>query len=240
MKLQISETVEQQAEEMARLVAEYVAEHPNALLCLAAGETPTATYAEMTRMQRSGEADFRSCRLIGLDEWVGVAADQPGGCRKYIYDEAIRPLELREENIFFFDACAEDLEEECRKADRFLEENGPIDISLMGVGMNGHIALNEPGCSFAAAAHTMELDPVTVRVAGKYFDGPAPVRRGITLGLGQILASRLLIVIANGERKREIMRQAACGPVTNQVPASSMQNHGNCLLSLDRAAYWEV
>lgn len=240
MKIQVSETVTEQAKQIARIIAEYVAEDPRALLCLAAGESPTAVYAEMARMQRCYEADFRNCRLVGLDEWAGIPADQPGGCKKYIYDEVVRPLELKEENIFFFDACAEDLEAECRKADAFLEESGSIDISLMGVGMNGHIALNEPGCSFGWTAHTVDLDPVTVRVAGKYFDGPAPVRRGITLGMRQILDSRLLIVIANGAKKRDIMRSAVCGPVTTDVPASSVQEHPNCVVSLDRAAYWEA
>lgn len=239
MKLQISEDVQGQAREVARQIADYVARNPKALLCMAAGDTPTATYTEMARMQQQGEADFRNCRLVGLDEWVGVGAEEPGGCKKYIYDNVIRPLQLRPENIFFFDACAQDLEEECRKADAYLQEQGPIDVSLMGVGMNGHIALNEPGSSFDQNAHTMALDPITVRVAGKYFDGPAPVRRGITLGLGQILASKLLIVIANGEKKREIMRKAVCEAVTTDLPASSLQEHPNCVVSLDRAAAWQ-
>lgn len=236
MKKVVSSDERSQAKEIARLIADYVADNPRALLCLAAGDTGTAAYTEMARMQREGKADFRECRLIGLDEWAGVAANAEGGCRKYITDHVITPLELSAENVMFFDACAGDLEAECRKADAYLEENGPIDISLMGVGMNGHIALNEPGCSFEDTAHTVALDPVTVEVARKYFHGPAPIAEGITLGMKQILGSRLLIVMANGEKKRDIMRRAMCGEVTNAVPASALQGHGNCVVSLDAAS----
>ncbi len=180
--------------------------------------------------------NFRTCRLIGLDEWVGLDGNAEGGCKKYIIDNVIKPLELPEENVFFFNACAEDLAEECAKTDAYLKEYGPIDISLMGVGMNGHIALNEPGCDFEAKAHTVPLDPVTVEVAQKYFHRPTPVTHGITLGMKQIWGSRLLIVIANEAKKQAIMYAAIYGEVTNAVPASALQNHPNCIVSLDAAA----
>lgn len=198
MKTLISKTTQIQAETVAAVMADYISQNPAALLCLAAGDTPTQTYAEMVRMQQEGRADFRHCRLIGLDEWVGIRPNQPGSCKKYIFEHVIDPLGLRPENIFFFDACAEDPEEECHKANQYLKAEGPIDISLMGVGMNGHIGLNEPGCSFDADAHLTDLKPLTVQVAEKYFGGKAPITRGVTLGMGQILASRLLIVMANG------------------------------------------
>lgn len=236
MKKIVSDSVEEQAKEVADIIAGIVGEKPNALLCLAAGDTPTAVYEQMARMQREGQADFRSCRLIGLDEWVGLDENAQGGCRKYIADNVIKPLELPEENILFFDACAQDLNGECAKIDEYLKEQGPIDISLMGVGMNGHIALNEPGCDFNSTAHVVPLDDVTVEVASKYFHRPAPVTEGITLGMGQIWESGLLIVIANQEKKQAIMHAAVYGEVTNIVPASALQNHPNCIVSLDTAA----
>lgn len=236
MKKIVSDSIKEQAKEVAGIIADYVRKKPNALLCLAAGDTPTATYAEMVRMQQAGEADFRQCRLIGLDEWVGLDENAEGGCKKYIIENAIKPLELAAENIFFFDACAGDLAAECAKTDEYLQKQGPIDISLMVVGMNGHIALNEPGCDFNDAAHTMELDSVTVEVAQKYFHRPTPVTQGITLGMKQIWDSRLLIVIANEAKKKDIMHAAMYGEVTNQLPASALQNHPNCIVSLDAAA----
>lgn len=236
MKKIVNESIHAQAKEIAGRIAEYVRKKPDALLCMAAGDTPTATYAEMARMQREGEADFRQCRLIGLDEWVGLDESVVGSCKKYINDNVIKPLELRRENIFFFDACAADLAAECANTDAYLREQGPIDISLMGVGMNGHIALNEPGCDFESTAHTIELDSVTVNVAQKYFHRSTPVTQGITLGMKQIWDSRMLIIIANESRKKAIMHAAMYGEVTNMVPASAMQNHPNCIVSLDAEA----
>lgn len=225
-----------QAEAIAGLIADYVRKTPDALLCFAAGDTGTATYARMAQMQREGLADFRQCRLVGLDEWVGLKESEVGSCKRYIEENVIRPLELKRENITFFDACAQDLRRECDIVNRFLEDNGPIDISLMGVGMNGHIALNEPGCDFTRDAHTVPLSDTTKRVAVKYFHRETPVTEGITLGMKQIWASKLLIVMANMERKRSIMHEAMYGEVTNRVPASYLQIHPNCIVSVDEAA----
>lgn len=236
MKKIVHAGMEAQAQAVAALIADYVRENPRALLCLAAGDTATATYAEMARMQKAGTADFRQCRLVGLDEWAGLEETAVGSCKKYIVENVIQPLELKPENVVFFDACAEDLQRECEMVNGYLKDNGPIDISLMGVGMNGHIALNEPGCDFSAEAHTVELADTTKRVAVKYFHRETPVTEGITLGMKQIWDSRLLIVMANMERKREIMHAAMYGEVTNSVPASYLQTHPNCIVSVDEAA----
>ena len=236
MKKIVSGSIEEQAKTAAEIIASYVKKKPNALLCLAAGDTPTETYAWMARMQREGLVDFRDCRLIGLDEWAGLDENTEGGCIKYIIDHVVKPLGLRKENVVFFDACSEDLEEECARVNKYLAAEGPIDVSLMGVGMNGHIALNEPGCDFNSTAHTVLLDPITVKVAQKYFQKPTPVTQGITLGMKQIWDSRVLVVIANGEKKQAIMHTSMYGEVTNAVPASALQNHPNCIVSLDTAA----
>lgn len=236
MKKIVAASKDQQAKDVAKIIAEYVEKKPDAILCLAAGDTPTETYGEMARLQQAGLANFKECRLIGLDEWVGVNEAAPGGCKKYIIDHVIKPLQLPLANVMFFDACAQDLAAECAKADAFLMQNGPIGLSLMGVGMNGHIALNEPGCSFDATAHVMELDPMTVQVAQKYFNSPTPATQGITLGMQQIMGSELLIVIANGAKKQGILHEAMYGPVTNNVPASALQDHPNCIVSLDAPA----
>ena len=236
MKKIVHAGIEAQAEAIAELIADYVRENPTALLCLAAGDTATATYAKMAEMQSKGLVNFRECRLVGLDEWAGLSETVVGSCKKYIVENVIVPLELKPENIVFFDACAEDLQQECEIVNQYLKDNGPIDISLMGVGMNGHIALNEPGCDFAAEAHTVELADTTKQVAVKYFHRQTPVTEGITLGIKQIRDSKLLIVMANMERKREIMHAAMYGEVTNRVPASYLQTHPNCIVSLDDAA----
>lgn len=233
MKKIVSENKKQQAKAVAELIAECVRRKPNALLCLAAGDTPTETYEEMANMQRQGLVNFRNCRLIGLDEWVGLDEHSKGGCKNYIVEHVIKPLELQEENIFFFDACAENLEMECEKTNEYLKEQGPIDLSLMGVGMNGHIALNEPGCDFDGTAHVVPLAPMTVVVAQKYFPSQRVITQGITLGMKQIWDSNLLIVIANEAKKRNIMHSAMYGEVTNAVPASALQKHPECIVSVD-------
>ena len=224
------------SKKLAAVIGEYVTEKPDALLCLAAGDTPTGVYAELTEMQNQDAVDFSRCRFIGLDEWVGLGLEDAGGCINYIYEHVFSPLRIKPEQIVFFDAKAPDLQAECRKMNEYLQENGPIDIALMGVGMNGHVGLNEPGSSFDGAAQVVNLDAMTKEVARKYFERPLPIERGITLGMGQILASERLLIMACQKKKAKIMQRAMEQEVTCMLPASGIQLHKHCTVFLDEDA----
>lgn len=224
----------------ADFVVDFVQHKPNALLCFPSGESPTGILHYLIHYAQTGQVDFTQCTFVGLDEWVGMDASNEGSCRHYMQQHLFRPLNIKPENIVFFNAKAPDLEEECKRIDAYILKHGPLDIMMVGVGMNGHIGLNEPSVSFDLYAHHMALDDVTKTVGQKYFKEPTDLQEGITLGLKHLQEAQVAILIAAGTKKAAIVAQALEGEVTNQVPASIMQTHVNSFAFLDRAAATEL
>jgi 6-phosphogluconolactonase/glucosamine-6-phosphate isomerase/deaminase len=136
----------------------------------------------------------------------------------------------------FFDGESADLQSECVKTDRFIKENGPVDMMLLGMGMNGHLGLNEPGTSFNLYSHIVELDDTTKKVGKKYFSGEVNLTRGVSLGIKYIMEASLVILQLNGNRKAEIVRKLIESEFTEALPASALKRHSNAYLLLDREA----
>lgn len=229
---------------LSRHTAEYIANlvnrKPTATLCLASGETPIGTFHEMVRLAQSGQVDFGQCTFIGLDEWIGFGPEDEGSCAYYLYRDLFGPLNIRPEQIHYFNAKALDLPAECLRIDAAIAERGGLDLILVGIGMNGHIALNEPGTPFTLYAHVSELAEVTVQVGQKYFTQSTPLSKGITLGLQHLMEAHEVILMANGSRKAAVIRHALQGPVTEELPASIIQRHPNAYVWLDAEAGSQV
>ncbi|BCL75601.1 glucosamine-6-phosphate isomerase [Jeongeupia sp. HS-3] len=225
------------ADAVATLIADCVRAKPQAVLCLAGGDTPRAAYARLLAMQRAGEVDLSQVVYVGLDEWVGLPADYPGSCRAFMQETVFGPLNVPPERIVFYDAMADDLQAECRRVDAFLAEHGPLDLVLLGMGMNGHLGMNEPGCLVDSGSIVTELDPVTVSVGQKYFGTQQPVlKQGITLGIASIMQAHCAVLMVSGEKKAETVRQALQLAVGNGVPASLLRRHRHAITMLDTAA----
>ena len=207
----------------ADYIANLVRQKPDAVLCLASGDTPTETYRLLTGMVQSGELDLSQCRFIGLDEWVGFGPTDEGSCGYLVYRDLFTPAHIRPEQITYFDAKAADLWAECARVDAAIAGFGGLDLLLVGIGMNGHIALNEPGTPFLLRCHVVNLAQSTIDVGQKYFTKPTPLSQGITVGLQHLTEAGDVILMASGPRKAAIVNQALTGPVTEQLPASIMQ-----------------
>lgn len=228
------------SKETGEAIIRFIKNKPDALLCLAAGDTPAGTFSYLVKAHQEGRVDFSSCRFVGLDEWVGLNETNKGSCSYFMYKSLFEPLGINPEKIVFFDACSEDLKAECIRIDNYISLNGRIDLMLVGVGMNGHIALNEPGVSFELYSHVVELDSVTKSVAQKYFDREIMLEKGITLGLKHLTEAQTAIVIASGRKKSSVMKKAIKEDVTSQIPASIIQTHKNGFVFLDEDAAAEL
>jgi glucosamine-6-phosphate isomerase len=227
-------------DDLARHAAQHIAAiaraKPGALLCVASGETPIPTYRELARLQQTGEVDVSQCRFVGLDEWVGLGPMDEGSCGWYLYRDLFTPLGLRPDQIHYFDAKAADLPAECARIDALIASNGGLDLLLVGVGTNGHIALNEPGTPFGLGCHVGPLTAETIEVGQKYFTRPTALTAGITVGLRHLTEARDVMVLATGPRKAAILHTALTGPVTEQVPASIVQGKPNVGMWADESA----
>src|SRR2546423_7501378 len=145
----------------ADFIADYVTHKPASLICLPSGESPTGTLHYLVRYALEGKVDFSQCFFLGLDEWVGVDEHKEGTTSHYLFSHFFSRMNLKKENLILFDSRPSDLDEECNRINKFINEKGPIDILLAGIGMNGHIGLNEPGSDFSSYSHHIALDPVT-------------------------------------------------------------------------------
>jgi glucosamine-6-phosphate deaminase len=220
----------------ADLILKVLRVKPEGLICIASGDTPKGVCDCLVADVRAGKADFSNCTFVGLDEWVGMDEHDEGSCKHFIYGSLFVPLGLRPEQIVYFDAKAADLEAECAGVNAFIESRGGLDVMLLGVGMNGHLGLNEPGTPFDAYAHVSELDETTKTVGQKYFARKTLLSRGVTLGLRHFQEAGLPILMANGARKAEIIQKALQGPVSTEIPASIVQTLPHALALLDVAA----
>lgn len=219
----------------AEHIAALINQKPEALLCLASGDTPIETYRRFVALARAG-LDVSRCTFVGLDEWVGFGPDDAGSCSFSVYRDLFRPLGLRPEQIHTFDAKAHDLAAQCARIDALIDSRGGLDLLLVGMGMNGHIALNEPGTPFTNGCHVVDLAESTITVGQKYFDKATVLTQGITLGLRHLTGAHDVILMVSGAKKASTLNTALTGPVTEQVPASIVQTQPNARVWVDEAA----
>ena len=219
----------------AELIADCVRSRPDALLSLAAGSTATRTFEILCEMARRGEVDFSRAQFVALDEWLDLA-DESENCRAFLMKNFYGPMAVPEERITFFDVHAADLEAECRRVDQVIFDHGGIDCMLLGIGMNGHLGLNEPGRSFDSYAKVVDLDPVTMQVGQKYFSDGMKLTRGITLGVRHMYEAKRVILQAGGAHKKEIIQSMYETPPTEQLPATVLKLLPGGVVVLDRDA----
>jgi glucosamine-6-phosphate isomerase len=224
------------SEETARKIAQIIAKKPDSVLCFPAGETSLGTFAELIKLQSSGEINFSLCKIVGLDEWVNLGEMKKENCYDFLKKHLFDAIGISGENICFFNGEASDLEYECELADQFIIANGGIDMMLLGVGMNGHLGLNEPGTSFDTYSHIVELDEVTKSVAQKYFSGKIHLSKGITLGMEHVMDSKTVIVQLSGQKKSPIVKRLIETEITSTFPASIVKQHPNAFILLDAEA----
>jgi len=217
-------------------IADAIRKKPSLFLCLASGNTPKLTVELLVKKLKEQKADHSAITFIGLDEWAGLPPTNTGSCQYFFQNKLIGPLQLKPSQYLLFDALANDLQSECKKMDNFISDKHGIDIMLVGIGMNGHIGFNEPGTSFNNLSHVIELDEITKSVGQKYFTEQVELSKGITIGFKHLLNAGKVFLMANGSRKAEVIKRTVEGPVTEDFPASIMQEHNNGFILIDNEA----
>ena len=236
MKIRIYNNYDEMSTAAASFVADHIRNNPSALICFPSGDTPTAVLSNLVEEVQNGRLDLSQCHFVGLDEWAGLAAVNDGSCRRYMDEHFFLPLRIAKDRIFFFEGTASDLEGECKRIDRVINSKGGIDLMMVGLGMNGHVGLNEPGVDFSLYSHVSDLEEQTKQVARKYFREEVPLSYGITLGPRHLLEAKTAVLIASGSKKADIVSRAVEGQVSAEVPASILQKHKNAYAYLDRDA----
>ena len=221
----------------AQFIVELLRRRPDAVLGLATGSTPEPTYDELVRLYCEGGLSFSKVRTVNLDEYLGLDGDHEQSFRFFMQKHLFGHLDIRPWNTFIFDGMAREPEQECLAFEAKIRGLGGVDLWLLGLGGNGHSAFNEPGSAAGSRSRVVTPNPETVEANSRHFADPREVpRRGLTVGVGTILAGRSIVLLATGAHKAEAVAQAVEGPCSVDCPASLLQDHPDCFFLLDRPA----
>lgn len=199
-------------------------------LGLATGSSPVDLYNDMT----SSDLDFSKMTSVNLDEYVGLDTKNDQSYHYFMNEHLFSKKPFKQS--FVPDGQAADIEQAAKDYDQIIEEH-PIDIQLLGIGRNGHIGFNEPGTPFDEGTHKVTLTQSTIDANARFFEHEEDVPRyAISMGIGSIMKSKQIILLAFGEDKADAIKATVEGPVTEEVPASVLQNHDNVIVFVDEAA----
>lgn len=236
MQLKIYSDYQTLSRAAADLIVSYIKMKPNSLICLASGHTPLGVFECLVKDVQAKKLDISQCVFVSLDEWVGIGPAQDGSCRLLMDQFFFHPLNIPLNRIHFFDALSGDLQHEADKINSVIGWNGGLDIMLVGIGTNGHIAMNEPGTPFDSIAHVSELAEETKVVGQKYFKSSTELKYGITLGLKHFEESKLPILIANGSGKSAIIKRVINEAPGEHLPASIVHRMPHAMVMVDELA----
>lgn len=220
----------------AEIIAKIINAKPEAFLCFPAGETSVGTFKQLIELNRAGKVSFKRCRIVGLDEWANIGKMKSENCFSFLKKHLFDHINYSGKNLCFFDGESKDLADECKKTDDFIKKYGPIDMMLLGAGMNGHLGLNEPGTSFDLYSHIVNLDETTRTVGQKYFSGKVNLTKGVSLGIKYVMESKTVILQMNGTRKADVAKKLTESEISPAFPASAVKAHSNSFLLLDKEA----
>ena len=236
MHIVVCKDYEEMSRRAAEIVAEQIKKRPDGLISFPGGDTPLGMVHVFADMVNEGKVDISRTHYVSLDEWVGLSGEDEGSCGLFNQQNLLSRLQHPFAGTHIINGAAEDIESERIALNDYISQYGPLDVSVLGIGMNGHLGFNENGVDFDLDAHIIPLSETTLKVMTKYFGEKFHPTHGISQGIRQIMAAKTVILIANGAHKAEILKKAVHGPVTNEVPASVLQNHPNCYVVADEAA----
>jgi glucosamine-6-phosphate deaminase len=221
----------------AKLIAAQLRRKPDSVLGLATGSTPLGIYRELGRMHREEGLDFAGVRTFNLDEYYGLAPDHPQSYHYFMDENLLRHVNIDPKNVHIPGGLVKDIEASCSEYETSIRSAGGIDIQLLGIGRDGHIAFNEPGSSLGSRTRLKTLAQETISDNARFFKSLGEVPRfAITMGVGTILESHHIVLLASGVEKSEAVRLAVEGPVTSEITASALQLHPSVTVFLDEAA----
>jgi glucosamine-6-phosphate isomerase len=236
MKIIVNDSYEDMSRAAAREILQLLQSLSSPLICIASGDTPAGLYKEMVDQVNRKHINTGEWNYVGLDEWMGMNGYDEGSCRYYIDQQVFDPLNVPIKRIAFFDGTVHDPAKECERVERFIQTHKKIDVAILGLGMNGHIGMNEPGTSASLRSHVSRLDPQTQEVGQKYFKSRTALTKGLTLGMATILEAKHIFLLVSGTKKASIASKMVTEEVSEQLPCTLLRNHAGLRIYLDKEA----
>jgi len=237
MRIVVCDSREQAADRVAREMLEALDRKPDLVLGLATGSTPVPVYERLIAAHEQGAADFSRSRTFNLDEYVGLEPDHPQCFRAFMHQHLFDRINVPATGIHFPPTEGPDLEGKCRAFETRIEQEGGIDIQLLGIGRNGHIGFNEPTSSLASRTRIVSLTEKTLQDTARFFQtGKPQPTLAATMGIGTILGAGRILLQAFGRIKADAIKRTVEGPVSSFCPGSALQLHPDVTCFVDAAA----
>lgn len=233
IKVKDYEEISQKAFEVLK---ELLDEKPDAVLGLATGSSPVGLYQLMIKDHQENGTSYKDVKTYNLDEYIGLPKEHPESYYTFMHRNLFDELDIPEENIHI-PSNEGDIYANCDEYNKLLDEAN-VDLQVLGIGSNGHIGFNEPGTSFDSVTHIVDLKESTIKDNARFFDddiSKVPTQ-AITMGISNVMSAKKILLVASGENKANAIQATVMGPVTENVPASVLQNHPDVVIIVDEAA----
>lgn len=222
--------------EVAKIITDQINAKPESVLGFATGSSPVETYKRIIEKYEKGEVSLKNITTFNLDEYCGLPQDNVNSYFYFMKDNLFGKTDVDFGKVNFLSGTSGEIETECEAYRKAIEEAGGIDIQILGIGTNGHIGFNEPSDSFTDGPFRVKLTQSTIDSNIKYFeDGNMPTH-ALTMGTGDIMRAKKIVLIATGEAKAEAIFKTVKGEVTPMCPASVLQNHPDATIFVDEEA----
>lgn len=223
VQVQVVPDYDAMSEAAAAIVAETITAHPTCALCVPTGNTPLGMFRRLIDRVERGEISFAENQLFCLDEYVGIDEEDPESLTRWLNRSFLAPARVPEGNVHTLPTTAADLEAAAARYEREIADAGGLELAVLGLGGNGHIAYNEPGSTGDSRTRVLTLTDESIEQAEGYFEGRTVPTEAMTVGVGTLLEARRIVLIVSGGGKADILRAALRGEMTPDVPASFLQ-----------------
>jgi len=241
IEVSIQKSYDELSKRAAEIIADAIKNKPNLVLGLATGGTPVGCYRELVRMHREEGLDFSRVVTFNLDEYIGLSPTHPQSYRYFMNEKLFNHVNIKRENTHVPNGLSDDFQKTCKEFEDAIKKSGGIDLQLLGIGSNGHIAFNEPSSPFDSRTRVVNVSEQTIKDNARFYKSIDEVpRQAISMGTGTIMKAKKIILLASGAGKADAVAKSVNGPMTEEVPASNLQTHPNCIFIIDEAAASEL
>ncbi len=236
MEIIICEDVTAGASLCSEIIMKQIKKKKNSVLGLATGATMVPLYKNLTKIYKDKKINFSKVKTFNLDEYFGLDGSEKESFRKFMYDSLFKKTNIKEQNINLLNGKTSNWKKECNDYEHKIKRAGGIDIQILGIGTNGHIAFNEPGSSINSKTRLVKLTSQTIRDNKKYFKNKKMPEYALSMGIKTILSSKKVILLAFGENKSKIIKKFLESKPTKNIPATFLKSHDDLTVILDKKA----
>lgn len=238
MRVIVCDNYDEMSKEAAKIMAAQVHLKPNCVLGLATGSTPVGAYNELVNMYKNGEIDFKDVTTFNLDEYYPITRDNDQSYYYFMHDNLFNYINIPEERIHVLNGEAKDAQKECEEYEKSIASHGGIDLQLLGIGRNGHIAFNEPDENLVADTHVTSLTDDTIDANARFFNDIKDVpTKSLTMGMASIMKARKILILINGAGKHAALKKLLSGKISTACPATMLNMHSDVIVICDKEAY---